>query len=195
MLEPIVQHSRGARAFGVAGADATVQEYLLAGNDSGALHLTNIFLPTGTVIGAVADNASIGRGLLIYTFPAGQVIVKRVYGDIGLDVNDVVYEDDNPEVGLGTVVSSGAISELNGSTMEDIWGPFIVDDCETNDVATDALQLITVPDLVIAGAGAHTVYLNIADAWGNGTGTPNCTIGTPGARFIIEWYLLPIEGV
>ena len=195
MLEPVVQHSRGARAFGTAGSGVTAQEYLLAGDDTGALHLTNLSIDTDTVIGAVADTAAIARGILIYTFPAGQIIVKRVYGDIGLDVDETNYDEDTPEVGLGTVVASGANATLGdvGATSEDIWGPHVAAGCDTKATAADAGQFVTVPNLIIAGAGAHTVYLNIADTWANGTGTPNVTVEN--GRFIIEWYLLPIEGV
>ena len=194
VLSPIVQHSQGARAFGVAGADATVQEYLLAGDDTGALHLTNIFIAAGTSVVTTPDNESLAQGLLIYTFPAGQIIVKRVYGDVGLEIDDSLLVGDTPEIGLGTVIGSGAIAVLNGTTMEDIWGPFVVDGCDTGATAADAFQGISVKNLIIPGADPHLVHFNVADAWADGAGTADVTL-VNGARFIIEWYDLPIEGV
>ena len=195
MLEPIVQHSQGQRTVGTVGTGVTETTYEQGGDTNGRAYLTNLSIAVDTVIGVVADTAALASGLLIYTFPAGQVIVKRVYGDIGLDVDETNYDEDTPEVGLGTVIGSGANATLGavGATSEDIWGPHVVAGCDTNATAGDAGQFITVPNLIIAGAGDHTVHLNIADTWANGAGTPNVT--AENGRFIIEWLLLPIEGV
>ena len=183
-------------SVGTAGSGVTVNEYLIAGDDGtiGAVHMTNLFIAAGTSVVTTPDTASLAQGTLIYTFPAGQIIVKRVYGDFGLDINDAANIADTPEVGLGTVIASGAIAVLNGSTMEDIWGPHVAAGCDTEADATDAGQFVTVPNLIIAGAGAHTVHFNVADNWGNGAGTQDVKL-VNGARFIIEWLLLPIEGV
>ncbi len=196
MLEPIVQHSFGPRQVGTAGSGVTATEYKLAGDDQGSVRMTNLKVAADTVIGAVADTAAMSRGVLIYTFPAGQIIVKRVYGDVGLDVDETNYDEDTPEVGLGTTTRDGEAEATLGAsvgTTEDIWGPHVAAGCDTKATAADAGQWITVPNLIIAGAGAHTVYLNIADTWANGTGTPNVTVEI--GRFVIEWLLLPIEGV
>ncbi len=197
MLEPIVQHSSGSLVVGTAGSGVTALEYKLAGNDQGTVRMTNLSIDTDTVIGAVVDTAAVARGILIYTFPAGQIIVKRVYGDLGLDVDETNYDEDTPEIGLGTAVASGANATLGdaatGIEAENLWGPHVAAGCDTKATAADAGQFISVPEFIMAGAGDHTVYLNIADTWANGTGTPNVTVEN--GRFIIEWILLPIEGV
>ncbi len=185
-------------SVGTAGADATVTEYLVAGDDGtiGALHVTNIFIAAGTSVVTTPDAESLAQGLLIYTFPAGTIVVKRVYGDFGLDINDALLVGDTPEVGLGTLIASGAAATLGavGAAAEDIWGPHVAAGVDTEADATDAGQFITVPNLIIPGASAHLVHFNVAAVWTDGAGTADVTL-VNGARFIIEWYLLPIEGV
>ena len=65
---------------------------------------------------------------------------------------------------------------------------------DTEADATDAGQFITVSNLIIPGASAHLVHFNVADDWADGAGLEDVLL-VNGARFIIEWYLLPIEGV
>ena len=196
VLEPIVQHSQGQRTVGTVGTGVTETTYEQGGDINGRAYLTNLFIAAGTSVVTTPDTASLAQGTLIYTFPAGQIIVKRVYGDFGLDINDVNNVADTPEVGLGTLIASGAVSDLGtvGAAAEDIWGPHVAAGCDTEADTSDAGQFITVPNLIIAGAGAHLVHFNVADNWGNGAGTADVTL-VNGARFIIEWYLLPIEGV
>lgn len=184
---------------GVAAAGTTAIEYGLGGKK----RQTNLFVAAGTVIGAVADTAAMSRGVLLYTFPAGVIVIQDVYGDIGLDVDETNYDEDQPEVGLGTTTKDGSAEATLGAsvaTTEDIWGPHVAAGCDTNAVAADAGQWVngsgqTAGGVVIAAGGVHTVYLNIADTWANGTGTPDVVVGNPGARFIIEWLDLELEGV
>jgi hypothetical protein len=37
------------------------------------------------------------------------------------------------------------------------------------------------------------VYINVADTWSNGAGTADVFLQA--ARFIIDWSLIPVEGV
>ena len=185
-------------SVGTAGSGVTVTEYLVAGDDGtiGALHVTNLFIAAGTSVVTTPDMESLAEGTLIYTFPAGTIIVKRVYGDIGLDINDAALVGDTPEVGLGTLIGSGANATLGavGAGAEDIWGPHVAAGVDTEATAGDAGQFITVPNLIIPGASAHLVHFNVADAWADGAGTADVIL-VNGARFIIEWYLMPVEGV
>ncbi len=185
--------------LGTAAAGTTAIEYGLGGKK----RQTELFVAATTVIGAVADTAAMSRGVLLYTFPAGTIVIQNVYGDIGLDVDETNYDEDTPEVGLGTTTKDGSAEATLGAsvaTTEDIWGPHVVAGCDANAVAADAIQAVngtgqTVEGVVIAAGGVHTVYLNIADTWANGTGTPNVVVGSPGARFIIEWLDMELEGV
>ncbi len=198
MLEPIVQHSQGQVAVGTAGANVTETTYEQGGgNELGQRYMTNLVITAGISLVTTPDTASLAEGILIYTFPAGQIVVNRVYGDVGLDINDANNVADTPEIGLGTAVASGANATLgdaaSGVEAENLWGPHVVAGCDTDADTSDAGQFISTLGFVMAGAGDHTCHLNCADNWGNGAGTQDVTIVN--GRFIIEWLLLPIEGV
>lgn len=143
------------------------------------------------------DAEALADGILIYTFPAGQIIVHQTYGDVGLDIDDNAADEDQPEIGLGFTIAAGANAELgaaaSGIEAENIWGPFVAAGCDVIAVAADAGQFLSTPGLIIAGADSHTVFFNVADTWANGSGTDDLFINT--GRFVIDWTLLPIEGV
>ena len=175
---------------GTAGSGWTAVE-----QGEGTRRRTILNLTTALSVVTTPDTAALGDGVLAYTFPAGQIIVHQVYGDVGLDINDNANDEDTPEIGLGTTQTTGAVATLGASaaTDEDIWGPHVVAGCDVIAVAADAGQFISTKDLIIAGAGAHTVFFNVADTWANGAGTADLFVNT--ARFVIDWTLLPIEGV
>ncbi len=141
------------------------------------------------------DTAALAGGALIYTFPAGQIVIHEVYGDMGLEIDDSTNIADTPEVGLGTVIGAGAIATLGASvtTMENIWGPHVAAGCDVGADTTDAGQWVTNPAFIILGAAVHTVHFNVADTWGNGAGTKDCYLQA--GRFIIDWTLIPAEGL
>ncbi len=187
-------------SVGTAGANVTVKEYLIAGGDgtTGAMYMTNLFITAGTSVVTTPDTAALAQGQLIYTFPAGQIIIKRIYGDVGLDIDDAANVADTPEIGLGTAVATGANATLgdaaSGIEAENLWGPNVVAGCDTDADASDAGQVLVTADFFMIGSADHTVFFNVADTWGNGDGTKDVTV-VNGARFIIEWLLLPVEGV
>ena len=131
-----------------------------------------------------------------HIFKAGQIIVHRVYGDVGLEINDASNVADTPEIGLGTLIASGAVATLGavGAGAEDLWGPHVVAGCDTGADATDAGQFVSTLEFVIADAAAHLVHLNCADTWGNGAGTANVVLEND-ARFVIDWTILPLGGI
>ena len=176
----------------VAGTPGTGVTALESGQ--GTLRKTTLIVAAGHVLVTTPDNESLAQGALIYTFPAGVIIVHRVYGDVGLEINDAANIADTPEIGLGTVIGAGAIAVLNGTTMEDIWGPHVVAGCDTGADATDAGQFVSVKDFFIANAGVHTVYLNCADAWANNGNDTASVVLENDARFVIEWTHLPLGG-
>ena len=198
MLEPIVQHSQGITSVGTAGSSVTETTYKQGGgNELGQRYMTNLVITAGISLVTTPDTAALAQGILIYTFPAGQIVVNRIYGDVGLDINDAANVADTPEIGLGTVIATGSVATLGdaagGITAENLWGPHVVAGCDTDADVTDAGQFVSTLDFIMAGAGAHLCHLNCADTWGNGAGTQDVTIIN--GRFIIEWLLLPIEGV
>ena len=181
--------------FGRVGTPGTSITAIEAGHCT--KRRTTLIVTAAISLVTTPDVENLAGGALIYTFPPGQVIVHRVYGDVGIDIDDNINDEDTPEVGLGTVVAAGANATLgdaaSGITAENIWGPHVVTGCDYLAVAADAIQVVSTPELVIAGAGVHTVYLNLADAWADGAGTADAKIEA--GRFIIDWTILPIEGV
>lgn len=117
----------------------------------------------------VADNAAIADGHLIYTFPAGSVIVNSAYMSVAVSVGSDQLIADTPDVGIGTVTGSGAVATLDGTaTFENIiTGQTAADSNGTATVKT-SIPTAAVP-LVIETGAAHTVYLNVADTWANDT--------------------------
>lgn len=191
------------KAIGVAPLPVGARGVVASGwnvveQGEGTRRRTILSVTTPLSIITTPDTAALGDGVLAYTFPAGVIIVHRVYGDVGLDINDNANDEDTPEVALGTTQTTGAVATIGASASsdEDIWGPNVMTGCDVIAVAADAIQAISTPgsaDLIIPGAGAHTVYFNCADTWANGAGTEDVFIQS--ARFVIDWTLLPIEGV
>lgn len=91
-----------------------VEEY---GN--GLEHLTKLTM-TAFSLGNTADNAALGLGAKFYTFPAGTIIVTdaTIVGSLTANIS---VKTNTPEIGIGTVVASGAVAVLSGTaTFEDI---------------------------------------------------------------------------
>ena len=190
VLQPFATGALPGGLRGTAGTSISAVE-----QGEGSLRRTILYVTTPISVVTTPDTAALGDGILVYTFPAGQIIVHQVYGDCGLEINDATNVPDTPEVGLGTTLTTGAVATLGASaaTDENIWGPHVVTGCDVGADTGDAIQLVSVKNLVIAGAGAHTVYFNCADTWANGAGTADVFLQQ--GRFVIDWTLLPIEGV
>lgn len=166
-------------SVGAAATGVTASEYGDAIN-----HKT--VLTIDTTLGAIAGGANLGLGVLLYTLPAGAKLIKSAYMSVALTAADGNIDADTPDVGLGTVVASGAVAVLSGTaTFENIVTGQTAADC-----AGTATTVITTPTagtpLAIAAAAAHTVYLNVADGWA-ASGEAACPVtGT----VVIEWTSL-----
>lgn len=164
---------------GTAESNITVVE---SGN---AFQHTSI-LTLASVAATIGDNASLGTGSLLYTFPAGEIIVDCAFISVGVNLTTGTPTTDTPEVGLGTVIATGAVAVLSGtSTFEDIiTGTAAADIAGTATVLT-AIPTANVP-LVIAAADAHTVFFNLADAWADVDDTAATLSGT----VVLNWKFL-----
>jgi hypothetical protein len=152
----------------------------------GSSYLTKISLVDFT-IGNSADNASLGLGKKIFTFPAGRILVKSSVLNVGVTLADAI-QTDTPELGLGTVVASGAVAVLGGTaTFENIH-----EGTAMADVAGTALVSARFPTggipFHIAAAGVHDVFLNIADGWAN-LSAASALVAQ--GDVIVEWLKLP----
>lgn len=164
---------------GVAGTSCTATEY-----GDGKNHVTKLVITALSQV--VGDNASLGVGSIIYTFPAGIIAIKAAGGSVAMTV-DFGTKTDTPEVGLGTLIASGAIATLGAgnAAMEDI-----TDGIATADVNGTARLIdsnLGEAIKVMPALSSHVVNLNWAKAWIDSTSDTGSSItGT----VWLEWSLL-----
>ena len=155
-------------------------------NGIGKIHITVLTL-TDVAIGSPVDiTTALAFGKLIYTLPAGAQLVKNIYIDIALTGTATIV-DDTPDVGIGSVIASGAVSVLGGtSEFEDYL------EGQTSGAISGANSInvnMRMADGVLSDiplsltAGSKAIHLNVADTWaGAGDVTVTGTIE-------IEWLM------
>ena len=161
-------------------AATSVKEY------GDGFHHVTVLTMTGLAFGASEpDNESLAIGDLIYTFPAGAVILEHAYMNVALTQSGTPTTD-TPDVGLGTVIGTGVVTTLDGTaTFEDIITGQTAVDVAGTAIVTASLPTVGAP-LFIASGDAHTVHVNAADAWQD--------ITTPGLLYtgvvVLTWKFL-----
>jgi len=148
---------RSGLAVGTSGVGVTPKHYSVDGKH---------FITKLTVNGVLpAVTGSIGVGLLAFTFPAGVHSVKVARIKLALQQADGLITADTPEIGLGSVIASGAVAVLNGTAgFDDILTEQTMTDCDGTE--TDVtLVMPTAGQIVNEAAGVKAVYINAADAW------------------------------
>lgn len=118
-------------------------------------------LTVDTTLPAIAGGADLAVGKLLYTLPAGAVIVNHAYMNLAIQQADGNITADTPDGGLGTTIASGVVNVLGGTAaFENIMTGQTFNDCDgTAEVKTIATTL------VVEAADNHTVYFNVADGW------------------------------
>jgi len=168
--KPITSDNVGAVASG-----STVVEY----GDS--VHHQSV-ITVDTTLGDIVGGTNLGLGKLVYTFPAGALDVKSTYISMALTQTDGNITADTPYVGIGTTIASGAVTDLTGTAaFDNMLENQAADDCNGT---AEVKHLAT--SLVIATAGDHTVYFNVADGWA-ASGDDACGIA---GTIIIEWVFI-----
>jgi hypothetical protein len=143
---------------GTVGAGSTVTE-----RGDGGTHQSVIVV--ATTLGAIAGGASLGLGKLLYTFPAGEIIVESSMMSLALTQTEGHINANAPKVGLGTTLAVGAVSVLNGTAgFMNVVTEQTAANCTGTATVKTVIPTALVP-LVIATAGAHTLYANFAAAW------------------------------
>ena len=150
---------RSTANAGTAGTGITAIEY-----GDGVNHVTHLTL-ADFAVGDSGDNAALALGALVYTFPAGVIQVNSASLAVGVTIDNAT-DTDTPEIGLGTVVGSGANATLGavGATSENILEGSATADCAGTVELVADIPTANVP-LIIPTASVHTVYLNLADTW------------------------------
>jgi hypothetical protein len=163
---------------GSPGTGVTAVEY-----GDGYNH-TTVLTVAGTLPAITGDTAQ-GLGLLMYTFPAGEIIVDGSSYSLAITQSEGNINADTPEVGLGTVIATGAIVALDTpATFENISTGVAADDCNGTAEVKTAIPTAGVP-FVIATGDAHTVYFNLADAFDAAAGGD--AAATLGGTLVLNW--------
>jgi len=164
---------------GVAATDVTAVE---AGDDYSHTTTLTLDLSMGA---AFTTGTSLAAGKLIYTLPAGACIIESAYMSVGLtDLYLLGGGDNTPDLGIGTVIGSGAVAVLGGTaTFENIITGQTAANCTGTATVKTSIPTAAVPLVIEAGA-AHTIHLNVADAW---VGNEGDLAITAAGTVVINW--------
>jgi hypothetical protein len=164
---------------GTANTGTTPAEY-----GDGRNHTT--VLTVSTTLPAIAGGAALAVGKLLYTFPAGAIVIREVYMSMAITQTQGNINANTPDVGLGTVIGSGANALLSavGHTSENILTGQTAANCTgTATVKTIAPAL---DEVVIEAGDAHTVYFNAAATWAASGDAAALLTGT----IVINWAFM-----
>jgi len=163
-------------AAGTSEAGVTETESITGQNRVTKLVFTNL------AVSAIAGAAAEAVGVLLYTLSAGAYLVRAAHMNVGLTNTSSTIDADTPDVGLGTVIATGAVSTLDGTaTFEDILTGQTAADC----TGTKTSKGVSGQTLMIGVNDARTLHLNVADTWAGSDAGLKAT-GT----VIIEWVAI-----
>ena len=143
----------------------------------------------------IASDAAEGFGQKLYTFPEGLIV--PIGGKIEVTSTcETGLSATAGEVGLGTVIATGAIATLGAgaATMEDIMeGTTIANHVAATALAIDEANLsvvfgtqgATAPGVLDGSGTAKAVHFNVASTW-NQTAAENVVFAA-GALFQFDW--------
>ncbi|MEK9723071.1 MAG: hypothetical protein VW405_06245 [Rhodospirillaceae bacterium] len=164
---------------GTANTGTTAVEY------GDGYHHTTV-LTVATTLPAIAGGANLAVGKLLYTLPAGAIIVDGAYMSLAITKSEANITADTPDGGLGTVIGSGAVATLDGTgTFENILTGQTFNDCNGTAEVKTAIPTAGVPFVIESGA-AHTIYFNVADGWAAGGDAAAGLAGT----VVLNWRFM-----
>ncbi|MGI9317945.1 MAG: hypothetical protein ACR2QW_11475 [bacterium] len=167
-----------ARNVGTAATSVTATEY-----GDGQHHVTKLTLASLAL--TIGDNVALASGALIYTFPAGAMVVQSTSINVGVTLTTGTPTTDTPEIGLGSTLASGANATIGASASTDEEYMAGATTPVLADLAGTAELFTFNADLAVEAAGARTVYLNIADTYAD----VDDTAATASGDIWIEWTL------
>lgn len=146
-------------------ATTTVEEH-----GDGVKHVTRLTM-TDFAVGVSANGVALASGAKFYTFPAGTIVVEDI-SLVGSLTGAMTTKTDTPEIGIGSVIGSGAVATLS-TTMEDyvdggvaghISGIAIAPNVSGGYIAKGMDN--TTPTVIRTSGGlTRDLFLNIADTW------------------------------
>lgn len=129
----------------------------------GSMYTTTITATAFPIMATIGDNASLAGGASLVSLPIGTHVIEG--GQISGTVNaEASVQSDTPEIGMGTVVGSGANATLGavGATSEDVLGPFVA--ASVDDGAVAGFNAASGP-VEVTGVAVIPLFLNAADGW------------------------------
>lgn len=140
-------------------------------------------LTVNTTLPAIAGGAALSIGKLLYTFPAGAIVINSVYMSIAITQTQAHINANTPDVGLGTTIGSGANALLSavGAAAENV----LTGQTAANCTGTATVKSVHAPT-VIASGDDHTLYLNAAATWSASGDSAALLTGT----VVIDWSFL-----
>ncbi len=140
-------------------------------------------LTVASVLPAITGGADQAVGKLLYTFPAGSILVKACYMSVGITQSEAHIDADTPEIGLGTVIGTGAVAILDTpNTFENLLTGQVAADC----AGTATVKTVADQVFVIEAGDAHTVHLNAAFGWAASGDAAAAIAGT----VVLEWQFM-----
>ena len=124
-------------------------------------------------MGDSGDGAALALGAEVYTLPAGAIVIDHAtcVGTILADISNKTAA--SSEVGLGTVVGTGANATLGAvdAGCENVCGPVVIGAYNNTAVSGLTVASAAQPHLHIAASGglAHEIFLNTATTWADVT--------------------------
>ncbi len=115
----------------------------------------------------VADNAALADGYLLYTLPAGPIILKAAYMSMGLTLAEDTTA--TADAGIGTTIGSGANATLDAvaAGAENI----LTGQTMNNATGTAEVKTVVNQPIAIEAADSHLIYFNVADTWADTAGS------------------------
>ena len=164
--------------MGVAGSGVTAVESGVGNRRTTVLTLAKVNAFT------VTDDSAICDGHLIYTFPAGEILIESVSGSINVTLAED-HANAAAELGIGSVIGSDTQATLGADDAgcEDHLGPIA-----TANMAGVANVLTQTQELVIATGASHLVHVNIGSTWNDTAGTD--LTGDLAGTVTINWLKL-----
>ncbi len=156
-------------------AASSVKEY-----GDGFNHVT-VLTATALAIPAITEGGADAEGDLIYTFPAGNILLEAVFMDLALDLDGTDQDAVNADMGIGTTIASGNVSVLSGTAAFEDMMTGRATTADGSAANSYAQQSTGGGPMFIEAADDHTVHVNIAATWaaqsdGDGTGAYTGTV-------------------
>ena len=156
---------RNIANVGAVNTGVTAEEY-----GDGRNHVTVLTVSQVDAL-TLGDSENLADGYLLYTLPAGSVVVSVTYMSMAITAASPQLINDTPDVGIGTTIATGAVLVLDGTAgFEDLLTGQAADDCNGTAEVIALIPTAGSPHIIAAG-GDHTVHFNAAATWSNDTST------------------------